>query len=219
MACLLGSGEFFFFWNYFGQAHARHSGDFPQVQGQVTIEHSNFGHEYVQTSASRIDAFYPPVGSTYGESHYFPQVNNGVNTQDKLFQATEVDSTTQITNALSTPQSMVGYASESLPSLGDYNATTLGDNVCTICLGTSVYKSYKNKGDLSRHMKEHSTTTAGRFLCTETLCNRSVDGNGFTRKDKLQSHLEAKHKMSRAQASYRVGQVAVRVRRAGEHSA
>jgi hypothetical protein len=173
----------------------------------------------VQTSASRIDAFYPPVGSTYGESHYFPQVGNGANTQDKLFQTTEVDTTsTQITNALSTPQSMVGYVSEPLPSLGDYNAITLGDNVCTICLGTGVYKSYKNKGDLSRHTKEHSVM-AGGLLCTETLCNRSVDGNGFTRKDKLQSHLEKKHKMSRAQASYRVGQVTVRARRGGEHSA
>jgi len=173
----------------------------------------------VQTSASQIDAFYPPpAGSTYGESHYLPQIGNGANTQDTLFQTTEVN-TTQITNALSTPQSMVGYVSEPLPSLGDYDAIALGDNICTVCLGTGVYKSYKNKGDLSRHMKEHSTTTAGRFLCTETLCNRSVDGNGFTRKDKLQSHLEAKHKMSRAQASYRVGQVAVRVRRVGEHSA
>jgi hypothetical protein len=172
----------------------------------------------VQTSASRIDAFYPPVGSTYGESHYSPRASNGANTQDKLFQTTEVDPA-QITNALSTPQSIISYVSEPLLSLGDYNTITLGDNVCTVCLGTGVYKSYKNKGDLSRHMKEHSTTTAGRFLCTETLCNRSVDGNGFTRKDKLQSHLEAKHKMSRAQASYRVGQVTVRARRAGEHSA
>jgi hypothetical protein len=171
----------------------------------------------VQTSTSRIDAFYPaPVGtSTYGESHYFPQIGNGANTQDTLFQTTEVN-TTQITNVLSTPQSMVSYVSE--PFLGDYDAITHGDNVCTVCLGTGVYKSYKNKGDLSRHMKEHSVM-AGRFLCTETLCNRSVDGNGFTRKDKLQSHLEAKHKMSRAQASYLVGQVAVQVRRAGEHSA
>ena len=172
----------------------------------------------MQTSASQIDAFYPPPGgSTYGESHYLPQIGNGAKTQDMLFQTTEVN-TTQITNALSTPQSMVAYVSEPLPFLGDYDAIALGDNICTVCLGTGVYKSYKNKGDLSRHMKEHSTTTAGRFLCTETLCNRSVDGNGFTRKDKLQSHLELKHKMSRAQASYRVGQVAVRVRRAGDHT-
>jgi hypothetical protein len=176
----------------------------------------------VRTSASRIDAFYPPIG-THSESHYLPQVGNGVNTQDKLFQTTEVN--TQITNVLSTPQSMVSYVSEPLSSLGDsttaidYDAITLDENVCIVCLGTGAYKSYKNKGDLSRHMKEHSTTMAGRFLCPETLCNRSVNGNGFTRKDKLQSHLEAKHKMSRAQASYRVGQVAVRVRRAGEHSA
>jgi hypothetical protein len=183
---------------FFEDEHALRSSDI--------LEHSNFGHEYVQTSTSRIDAFYPPVGS------------NGANTQDKLFQTTEVDPA-QITNALSTPQSIISYVSEPLLSLGDYNTITLGDNVCTVCLGTGVYKSYKNKGDLSRHMKEHSTTTAGRFLCTETLCNRSVDGNGFTRKDKLQSHLEAKHKMSRAQASYRVGQVTVRARRAGEHSA
>jgi hypothetical protein len=181
------------------------------------LEHSKFRHEYVQTPTSQIDAFCPPVGSTYGESYYFPQVGNGVNTQDKQFQTAEVG-ITQITNGFATPQSMVGYVSEPLPSIGDYDAITLGDNICTVCQGTGVYKSYKNKGDLSRHMKEHSIM-AGRFLCTETLCNRSVDGNGFTRKDKLQSHLEAKHKMSRAQASYRVGQVAVRVRRAGEHSA
>jgi hypothetical protein len=113
---------------------------------------------------------------------------------------------------------MVSYVPEPLPSLGDiaYDAITLGGNVCTVCLDRGICKSYKNKGDLSRHMKEH--IMPGRFLCTETLCNRSIDGNGFTRKDKLQSHLEAKHKMSKAQASYRVGQVAVRVRSAGEHS-
>jgi hypothetical protein len=181
----------------------------------------------VQTSASQIDALYHPVGSACGDSHYLPQVSDGADTQSKLFQTAEVNTTTtQITNVLSTPQSMVGYVPEPLSSLLgdstsaiDYDATTPGDNVCTVCLGTGVFKSYKNKGDLSRHMKEHNATMAGRFLCTETLCNRSVDGNGFTRKDKLQSHLEAKHKMSRAQASYRVGQVAVQVRRAGEHSA
>lgn len=89
--------------------------------------------------------------------------------------------------------------------------TGSGTFICTVCATDNIHKSYKTKGDLSRHMKEH--TVPGRFLCPEPDCPRGVEDNGFTRKDKLQAHLQTKHDLSKAQAALKVAQVAVQVRR------
>ena len=77
-------------------------------------------------------------------------------------------------------------------------------------MADNVLKTFTTKGDLTRHMQGH--TAPRRFLCAEQSCPRGVVGNGFTRKDKLQAHLQTKHKVSKAQAALKVAQAAVQAR-------
>jgi uncharacterized Zn-finger protein len=69
-----------------------------------------------------------------------------------------------------------------------------------VCNYTGCGKSFKHKGDLTRHNKTH--TQLPTFHCYMPLCSRSVFGNGFHRKDKLVAHLEACHKLEHGHARY-----------------
>ncbi|KAK5306965.1 hypothetical protein LTR99_002657 [Exophiala xenobiotica] len=56
-------------------------------------------------------------------------------------------------------------------------------------------KSYRNKGDRDRHVRE-AHTHRKRYLCHIAMCPRGVEGNGFARMTQLVVHLTGgSHKM------------------------
>jgi len=72
------------------------------------------------------------------------------------------------------------------------------------CHYGDCFKSYARYGDLTRHIKTiHEAPSS--YLCHFDRCPRSINGQGFARKDKLVDHLKSKkHRMSAEDAAYAV---------------
>ena len=99
--------------------------------------------------------------------------------------------------------SHMSYADLNPPNISNAETVSLpGSSFRPLYSCPQCNKSYRRKGDLTRHIITIHERPAS-FHCYFDRCPRSILGKGFARKDKLVDHLMSKkHGMNKVDARY-----------------
>ena len=132
---------------------------------------------------------------TYGPGGLYDQGNStGQSTLDKGYMETDsalTFSTKGTADNFSTVSPQVSVSAPgtapgiNFPVAPAYGNNVPFSNVCSICR-----KTISRRSDMKRHMLTHDKTAAHAWKCPMATC---VGKRGFSRKDKLNDHLESAH--------------------------
>lgn len=168
------------------------------------------GHPDAQTSLGHFEDLrhYPdiqdPLDKVHDDQNWQYGGIQGFGSGDQLYEHVDISSGSQsltepdLSHRFHQPlhlphQSNVLPYSQEIQHMDQANMTTGPPLICAFC-----NKSFKVKGDLTRHSKTH--TQPALYHCLVMTCPRANRREAFHRKDKLVDHLVAGHKMSKDEA-------------------